>query len=307
MKIITKPFKQKVNLDPAITNIDNEYLALCQYILNNGTLTENRTGVKTYATTGLSIRHNMDLGFPILTTKKVAWKTLKVELEGFLKGVTSKAWFQERGCHIWDEWCNPQKVPYGNDEETKRKMKEEDDLGLIYGSQWRDFKDPVYANDNPVHSVDQLAKVLHSLKHNPEDRRIICSAWNPLALDRMALPPCHLMWLVNVIDGKLCLDWIQRSCDFFLGIPFNIASYALLLHLLAQQFELKEGILTGHFINAHIYENHVDQIKEQMTREPRGPVRIETEPFDDIRNWNYTMSELVGYDPHPPIKGEVAV
>jgi thymidylate synthase len=290
----TAPSKQIVNIRPKC--IDNDYLALCQYILDHGVLTENRTGVKTYSTTGLSIRHNMEHGFPILTTKKIAWNTLKVELEGFIKGITSKKWYQERGCRIWDEWCSPLKVPYGHDEETKRKMKEEDDLGPIYGKIWNDFN-----------GINQIEQIINSLKNNPTDRRMICTAWKPDVLDQQALPPCHMMWGVNVIGDKLCLDWVQRSCDFPLGIPVNIGSYGLLLHLLAQLTGYKEGILTGHFMNCHIYENQIEGITEQMNREPFPPCRIETEPFDSIYDWDHTKTKLIGYQSHPVIKMEVAV
>jgi thymidylate synthase len=293
-----------------MNNLDKTYLNLCQEILNTGIRKENRTGVDTIATSGLSIRHDMSTGFPLLTTKKVAYKSVKVELEGFIKGITSKKWYQERGCKIWNEWCNPQKVPYGNDDETKQKMLEEDDLGNIYGAQWRDFHDPdaSYADANSrFKSGDQLQNIVDTLKNNPNDRRMVCSAWNPNALHTMALPPCHFSWQVLKVGDRLDLIWNQRSCDFFLGIPFNIASYGTLLHLLAKEANLKEGILTGHFGDCHLYENSIDAIKTQSQREPYDLPRIETDNFTNVFDWEYKDTKLIDYNSHETIKVEVAV
>jgi len=288
-----------------MNTLDEQYLNICKRILNEGVRKENRTGVDTIATTGLSIRHDMSSGFPLLTTKKVAYKSCRVELEGFIKGITSKKWFQERGCTIWNEWCNPHKVPYGNDEETKQKMLEEDDLGRIYGAQWRMFGDGLVTDS--FYKVDQLQNIVDTLKNNPNDRRMICSAWNPIDLSDMALPPCHFAWQVIVVGDRLDLIWNQRSCDFFLGIPFNIASYGTLLHLLAKQANLKEGILTGHFGDCHLYENSIDAITEQSKREPYDLPTIETQNFKSVFDWEYSDTKLVGYKSHPSIKVEVAV
>lgn len=301
-------------------NIDVQYLDLVKKILDEGVRKENRTGVDTLAIAGAMIEHDMSEGFPLLTTKKMYFKGVKVELEGFIKGIRSKQWFKDRGCNIWNGWCNPKKVPYANDADTKAKMAAEDDLGLIYGVQWRDFKDP--RNEFPqsdgsrilVESyhdkvgVDQLANIIKTLKANPNDRRMICSAWNPAALGEMALPPCHLLWQVTVIDGKLNLAWYQRSVDVPLGLPFNIASYGLLLHLLARNAGLKEGRLIGFLMDTHIYVNQVDTLKEQLTRTPYALPTIEsTRGSIEITDWDHTQSSLENYINHPPIKFDIAV
>jgi thymidylate synthase len=315
-------------------NIDDQYLDLVAKILSEGELKENRTGIDTLAIAGATIEHDMSEGFPLLTTKKMYFKGVKVELEGFIKGIRSKQWYKDRGCNIWNEWCNPRKVAYGNDAESKAKMEAEDDLGIIYGVQWRDFKAPStfveVENDDmslnsmrqhygPALGVDQLAKIVSTLKTNPNDRRMICSAWNPLALDQMALPPCHLLWQVTVINGKLNLAWYQRSVDVPLGLPFNIASYGLLLHLLAKQAGLKEGRLIGFLMDTHIYVNQVDALKEQLGRARMKLPTVATnhamgsdgKVYDgngfDIFNWSYGNTALLDYVSHPPVKFDIAV
>lgn len=308
-----------------VKNIDTQYLELVQKILSEGIRKENRTGVDTLAIAGAMIEHDMSEGFPLLTTKKMPFKSIRVELEGFIKGIRSKKWFQDRGCTIWDEWCNPKKVTYGNDAESKAKMKAEDDLGLIYGVQWRDFKDSRVTvlgslPDGPEvcvsDGVDQLKKIVNTLKTNPNDRRMICSAWNPMALDQMALPPCHLLWQVTVIDGKLNLAWYQRSVDVPLGLPFNIASYGLLLHLLAKEAGLKEGRLIGFLMDTHIYVNQIDSLKEQLGRVPYTLPTLETDgnytgvgeflPYS-IFDWDHRDTALKNYVSHPPVKIDIAV
>jgi thymidylate synthase len=173
-----------------------QYLDILKEVYEDGVWKNNRTGIKTKSISGAMFKHDMSKGFPILTSKQVFMRVAMVELEGFIKGITSKKWFQERNCHIWDDWCNPQKVPYANDEETKKKMKEEDDLGLIYSAQWRDFHDPSASGYGERH--DQLAYVINEIKTNPDSRRALCTAWNPLALDQQALPPCHYSWQVTI-------------------------------------------------------------------------------------------------------------
>ncbi len=317
-------------------NIDVQYLDLVQKILNEGVRKENRTGVDTLAIAGAMIEHDMSEGFPLLTSKKMAFKSIKVELEGFIKGIRSKQWFKDRGCNIWNEWCNPQKVPYANDVETKAKMAAEDDLGVIYGVQWRNFIDPrheikldngtrfLYEEYANAFGVDQLKNIVKTLKTNPNDRRMICSAWNPMALGEMALPPCHLLWQVTVIDGKLNLAWYQRSVDVPLGLPFNIASYGLLLHLLAKEAGLKEGRLIGFLMDTHIYVNQIDALKEQIGREPMKLPNVKTLDFKspgldnpevtrgtiylyDIFDWQHTDTTLENYVSHGPVKFEIAV
>lgn len=293
-----------------MNNLDKQYLNLLRDILNDGEWEENRTGIRAKTIPSAMIRHDMAEGFPMLTIKKVPFKTMAVELEGFINGITSKKWYQERGCKIWNEWCNPQKVAYSTDPEIQKLMAAEDDLGLIYGAQWRDFHDPMSKGclDGYWFQVDQFQKILNTLKDNPQDRRMICSAWNPLAFDKMALPPCHVLWQVSVINGKLNLTWFQRSCDLALGIPFNIASYGLLLHLLAKESGYEEGILTGFLNNVHYYENQLDGVREILYRETDFDLpRIETESFTSIFDWTHKDSKLINYQSLSTVKMPVAV
>lgn len=285
-----------------------EYLEIVDHILKNGKWKENRTGVRTLAVPGMMFQHDMSEGFPLLTTKKVPFKLVASELEFFIKGMTDKKWLQDQNNHIWDEWCNPEKVPYDHDEETKKKMMEETDLGPIYGFQWRNFGDD-YKDQNTEHSggIDQLKKLVEMLKNNPTDRRMIVSAWNPLAMEKMALPPCHYGFQVTVIGDELNLMWNQRSVDTMLGLPFNIASYGLLLHLLAKESGLKQGKLVGFLGDVHIYENHVEGAKEQISRSPKKLPKIVTKNFKSIFDWKYQDSEIADYDFHPTIKFKIAV
>jgi thymidylate synthase len=287
------------------------YHDIVRHILNNGERKENRTGVDAITVAGICFEHDMSSGFPLLTTKKVPFKMVRTELEFFIKGLTDKAWLQERGNTIWDEWCNPKRVPYGHDEETKRRMREERDLGPVYGFQWRHFDTPYdsYDSDYTGQGIDQLDRVVETLKKNPGDRRMIVMAWNPKALPEQALPPCHYGFQVTVINGKLNLLWNQRSVDTMLGLPFNIASYGLLLHLLAKETGLAEGRLIGFLADTHIYVNHVDGAKEQLDRDPnRYPLpKIETEPFTSIFDWSYKHTRLAGYESYPKIEFPIAV
>jgi thymidylate synthase len=274
-------------------------------ILTNGSWKTNRTGVKTLSVVGEMFQHDMKDGFPIATTKQVAMKTAMVELEGFLNGVTSKKWYQDRGCHIWDEWCNPQKIPYSTDKETQEKMKNEDDLGRIYGAQWTAF-----GKSESFDGINQVKRIVDTLKTNPEDRRMICTAWNPLELNQMALPPCHYSWHVVVTGEKLDtlnLTWNQRSVDFFLGSFFNIVSYAMLLKLLAKEANMKEGILTGFWSDLHIYENHLDQVETLLERTHYDLPDCQIKNFTSIYDWTHKDYELIGYKHHPKITAPVAV
>ncbi|MBU1032648.1 thymidylate synthase [Patescibacteria group bacterium] len=287
------------------------YLDIVRHILENGERKENRTGVDTIAVAGVMFEHDMSKGFPMLTTKKVPFKLIKTELEFFIKGITDKQWLKERNNHIWDEWAHPQKAPYGHDEESKRRMSEERDLGAIYGFQWRHFNAPYSHHDADYtgQGVDQLKRVIEKLKSDPHDRRMIVSAWNPCMLDQMGLPPCHYAFQVTVINGKLNLLWNQRSVDTVLGLPFNIASYALLLHLLAKESGFREGRLIGFLADTHIYVNHLDGVKEQLARDPnqyRLP-QIQTEPFNSIFDWEHNHTQLFDYQSHPRIQFEIAV
>lgn len=296
-----------------MNSLDTQYKALLQNIYDNGIDSDNRTGISSKTLASATITHDMSEGFPFLTIKKVPFKTMAVELEGFVKGITSKKWFQERGCHIWDEWCNPQKVPYGNDDETKKKMLEEDDLGFIYGSQWRDFHDPADSVGGDYifkrgEGMDQLKNIVDTLQKNPQDRRMICNAWNPHALHHMALPPCHVMFQVSILGNKLNLSWFQRSVDVPLGLPFNIASYGLLLHLLAKIYGFEEGILTGFLNNVHFYENQMEGVQEILGRTTNYTLpNIETKQCGSLFDWEHSLSSLKDYNSLPTIKMPIAV
>jgi thymidylate synthase len=287
------------------------YLDIVKKILETGERKANRTGVDTLAVAGAIFEHDMSHGFPLLTTKKVPFRLVASELEFFIKGLTDKKWLQDRNNHIWDEWCSPLKMPYGKDEATKQKMKEERDLGPIYGFQWRhfnaDYRD--FTTDYTGLGVDQLKNLVEKLKSDPSDRRMIVSAWNPLKIKDMALPPCHYGFQVTVINGKLNLLWNQRSVDTMLGLPFNIASYALLLHLLAKESGLQEGKLVGFLADVHIYVNHLEGAKEQLSRDPNlYPLpRLETENFTSIFDWKYEDTKVVNYQSYPKIEFEIAV
>lgn len=263
-----------------------KYLHLLEKILSEGIRCPNRTGVDALTLPHEQMSFDMSKGFPLFTHKKMATKTFKVELEGFIKGVTDKKWYQDRGCHIWDEWCNPQKVKYGNDNETKQKMKDELDLGKIYGYQWRNFNSQ---------GVDQLKWIVNELKTNSNNRQLVCSAWNPIEKHEQSLPPCHVLWNVFTTNDKLNLCWFQRSCDFPLGIPANTMSYALLLHLLCKETGFKEGKVTGFLSNCHIYVNQIDGVKEAIKRPVFDLPQIKTEKFTSIFDWEAKDTEFLNY------------
>ncbi|MBU0471807.1 MAG: thymidylate synthase [Nanoarchaeota archaeon] len=286
-----------------------EYLNIIKKILEEGKPKDNRTGIKTIAIAGAIFEHDMSKGFPLLTTKKVPFRLVASELEFFIKGITDKKWLQDRKNFIWNEWCSPDKVPYGHDAETKEKMIAEQELGPIYGFQWRhygaEYKD--YKTDYTNKGIDQLKRVVETLKKDPTDRRMIVTAWNPIAQPHMALPPCHYGFQVTVIGDKLNLMWNQRSVDSALGLPFNIASYALLLHLLAKESGLKEGKLIGFLGDVHIYENHIEGLKEQLKRKQYPLPKIKTNNFKSIFEWKYEDTEVMEYESHPGIKFDIAV
>jgi len=287
------------------------YLDIVKNILENGEKVDTRTGVKAYTIAGAIFEHDMSKGFPLLTTKKTPLRLVSTELEFFINGITDKKWLQDKNNHIWDEWAKPQKAPYGHDEASKKRMFEERDLGPIYGFQWRHFNAPYenYNSDYKEKGFDQLQKVIETLKTNPRDRRMIVSAWNPLQFNEMALPPCHYAFQVTVIGDKLNLLWNQRSVDTMLGLPFNIASYGLLLHLLAKEAGLKEGKLVGFLADVHIYENHADGAKEQLSRDPnKYPLsKIETENWKSIFDWKAEDTKVINYQSHDKIHFEIAV
>lgn len=287
------------------------YLDIVRKVLEQGERKANRTGVDAIATAGAIFEHDMSLGFPLLTTKKMPYKVIASELEFFIKGITDKQWLKDRNNHIWDEWAYPKKAPYGHTPQAQQKMKDERDLGPIYGFQWRHFNAPYYdfATNYANQGVDQLKCVIEKLKTDPNDRRMIVMAWNPLALQDMALPPCHYAFQVTVVNGKLNLLWNQRSVDTMLGLPFNIASYATLLHLLAKESGLQEGKLVGFLADVHIYVNHLDGANEQITRDPNQyPLpQLITENFTSIFDWQYTNTHIEGYQSYPKIELPIAI
>ncbi len=294
-----------------MVSADSAYLGILNRIMSEGEWKQNRTGVRTFAIAGAIFEHDMRNGFPLLTTKKMPFRVIASELEFFIKGLTDKKWLQERNNHIWDEWANPSVAPYGHSSEDKKRMLEERDLGPVYGFQWRHFNGEYsgYEARHDGKGVDQLAMLVEKLKTDPSDRRMIVSAWNPQQLGIMALPPCHYGFQVTVIGGRLNLLWNQRSVDTMLGLPFNIASYALLLHLLAKESGLKEGRLVGFLGDVHIYENAMDGAMEELGRDPEQYAlpSIRTDSFRSIFEWKYTDTVLESYQSYPAIKLDIAV
>ena len=287
------------------------YLDIVKKVLNEGVKKDDRTGTGTLAIAGAMFQHNLEKGFPLLTTKKVPYRLVASELEFFIKGISDKKWLLDRDNHIWDEWCTPLRVPYAHDEATKKKMLAERDLGPIYGWQWRHFgaKYAGYDADFTGQGVDQLKRMVEDLKKTPASRQMLVLAWNPIDRDIVVPPFCHYGFQVTVLEGKLNLFWSQRSVDTMLGLPFNIASYATLLHLLAKETGLKEGKLTGFLADVHIYLNHLDGAREQLNRDPNQyPLsRISTEKFTSIFDWEYSDTKINNYQSHPGIKFPIAV
>ena len=262
-----------------------QYLDLLSHVLENGTLKADRTGTGTLSVFGHQMRFDLGQGFPATTTKKLHMKSVVAELIWFLRGETNVAWLQDRGVTIWDEWAD-----------------EHGDLGPVYGHQWRSWPTP------DGRSVDQIATVIESIRTNPDSRRHMVSAWNVADIESMALPPCHTMFQFYVADGRLSCQLYQRSADIFLGVPFNIASYALLTMMVAQVCELEPGDFIHTLGDAHLYLNHLDQARLQLTRKPRALPQLRINPdrkgIDDFVETDLT---LVGYDPHPGIKAPIAV
>ena len=262
-----------------------QYHKLLRHILENGTEKADRTGTGTISTFGYQMRFDLSEGFPLLTTKKVHLKSIIHELLWFLKGDTNVRYLQENGVRIWNEWADP-----------------DGDLGHIYGYQWRSWP----GADGKF--VDQIQEVVDTLHTNPDSRRIIVSAWNVADLPNMNLPPCHALFQFYVADGKLSLQLYQRSADSFLGVPFNIASYALLCMMMAQVCGLEPGEFIHTFGDVHIYKNHLEQVREQLTRTPRPLPRMHLNPdVKDIFGFRYEDFTLTDYDPYPAIKGMVSV
>ncbi len=262
-----------------------QYQDLLQHLLDHGTYKSDRTGTGTYSVFGYQMRFNLAEGFPLLTTKKLHTKSILHELLWFLKGDTNIAYLKENGVSIWDEWAD-----------------ENGNLGPVYGYQWRSWPNPDGSH------TDQIKKLVEGLKKNPDGRRHIVSAWNPSFIDQMALPPCHCLFQFYVADGKLSCQLYQRSCDTFLGVPFNIASYAMLTMMMAQVCDLQLGDFVWTGGDVHLYSNHVEQAKLQLTRDCRALPTLKINPeVKDLFDFKYEDFTLENYDPHPHIKAAVAV
>jgi thymidylate synthase len=266
-----------------------QYLELLQDILDHGVQRGDRTGTGTLGVFGRQIRFDLAKGFPVLTTKKLHLRSIFIELLWFLKGDTNIAYLKDNGVRIWDEWAD-----------------ENGDLGPVYGKQWRSWAAPA-KDGNGVRVIDQIANLVENLKTNPNSRRHIVSAWNPADVDDMALPPCHCLFQFFVADGKLSCQLYQRSADVFLGVPFNIASYALLTLMVAKVVGLEPGEFVHTFGDAHLYLNHLDQAREQLTREPFDFPTLKIADKRDLFAFEYEDFTLEGYQAHPHIKAEVSV
>jgi thymidylate synthase len=262
-----------------------QYHDLLRHILDNGVRKEDRTGTGTLSCFGYQMRFDLQEGFPLLTTKKLHVKSIVHELLWFLKGDTNIRYLQENGVRIWDEWAD-----------------ENGDLGPVYGYQWRNWPAP------GGKSIDQISKVIDTIKRNPDSRRLIVTAWNPAEVDNMALPPCHALFQFYVAEGRLSCQLYQRSADTFLGVPFNIASYALLTLMVAQVCDLQPGEFIHTFGDVHLYNDHIEQARLQLTREPRALPRMELDPsVKNVFDFKFEHFALKDYDPHPHIKANVSV
>jgi thymidylate synthase len=264
---------------------ERQYLDLLAEVLQNGARKTDRTGTGTLSVFGRQLRFNLADSFPLLTTKKLHTKSILIELLWFLRGDTNIKWLQERGVSIWDEWAD-----------------ENGNLGPVYGYQWRHWRTP------DGREIDQISELVKNLKSKPDSRRHIVSAWNPADVDKMALPPCHALFQFYVANGRLSCQMYQRSADLFLGVPFNIASYAALTLMVAQVTDLKPGDFVLTLGDAHIYLNHLEQVREQLSRSPRPFPRLKLNPaVKELLEFRYEDFTLEGYDPHPAIKAPIAV
>jgi thymidylate synthase len=263
----------------------HQYHELLRRVLAEGHVKDDRTGTGTLSVFGHQMRFDLSGGFPLLTTKRVHTRSVVAELVWFLRGSTNVRWLQERGVTIWDEWAD-----------------EEGELGPIYGHQWRSWPTPDGG------TVDQIARVVDGIRHDPDSRRLIVSAWNVADVDQMALPPCHTLFQFYVAEGRLSCQLYQRSADIFLGVPFNIASYALLTHMVAQVTGLEVGDFVHTFGDAHLYANHVDQARQQLARTPRALPSLHLDPsVRSLDEFDVAHVEFLGYDPHPVIRAPIAV
>jgi len=262
-----------------------QYLHLMQHILDHGVEKHDRTGTGTLSVFGHQMRFNLADGFPLVTTKKLHTRSIIHELLWFLRGETNVKWLNEHGVSIWDEWAD-----------------EHGDLGPVYGKQWRSWATP------DGRTIDQITQLIEQIRTNPDSRRLIVSAWNVGEIDRMALPPCHLLFQFYVADGRLSCQLYQRSADVFLGVPFNIASYALLTMMIAKVTDLQPGEFVHTFGDAHLYLNHIDQTKQQLDRDPRPlPTMTLNKQITSVFDFTFDDFQLTNYDPHPHIRASVAV
>lgn len=265
--------------------LHHQYEDFLRHVYFHGVEKSDRTGTGTRSVFGYQMRFNLQEGFPLVTTKKLHLRSIIHELLWFLRGDSNIKYLKDNGVSIWDEWAD-----------------ENGDLGPVYGVQWRNWKGA------DGQTIDQISELVHTIKNNPDSRRMIVSAWNVAELPHMALPPCHMMFQAYVADGKLSVQLYQRSCDIFLGVPFNIASYSLLTHMLAQQCDLEVGDFVWTGGDCHIYSNHMEQVQLQLSRQPRAypQLKIKRRP-DSIFDYTFEDFEIIGYDPHPHIKAQVAV
>ncbi len=268
--------------------IQTPYEDLLRKVLEEGADKGDRTGTGTRSIFGAQLRYNLAESFPLLTTKKVYFHGVIGELLWFLKGSSNINWLLEHNVHIWDEWAD-----------------ENGDLGPVYGVQWRSW--PAPTPEDPNRTIDQISNVLDLIKNHPDSRRMVVSAWNPAEVEKMALPPCHALFQFYVANGKLSCQLYQRSCDMFLGVPFNIASYSLLTMMMAQQAGLEPGEFVWTGGDCHVYDNHVDQFLEQLSRDPYPYPTIEIRKADSLFDYQYEDFTIVGYQHHPTIKAPVAV
>ncbi|MGM0987814.1 MAG: thymidylate synthase [Pseudomonadota bacterium] len=284
---MSRPF---ISHDAAVTDdtlpaLEQPYLDLMRQVLDRGVERDDRTGVGTRSLFGHQMRFDLSRGFPLVTTKKLHLRSIIHELLWFLAGDTNIAYLKENGVRIWDEWAD-----------------ENGDLGPVYGYQWRSWPDPRGGH------VDQIASLLEQIRTNPRSRRLIVSAWNPALVEEMALPPCHCLFQFYVAEGRLSCQLYQRSADIFLGVPFNIASYALLTQMIARVSGLEPGDFVHTLGDAHLYLNHLEQAEEQLSRTPRAAPRLLLDPgVDSLFDFRFEHIAIEGYDPHPHIKAEVAV
>lgn len=272
-----------------ISDVPTSYEDLLRTILRTGHLKSDRTGTGTISLFGAQMRFDLSQYFPLITTKRTWFRGVAYELLWFLKGSSNVRWLQEHNVHIWDEWADPQTG----------------ELGPVYGVQWRSW--PAPTADDPNHTIDQIGRVIEQIRTNPSSRRLIVTAWNPAEVDEMALPPCHALFQFYVVDGKLSCQLYQRSCDMFLGVPFNIASYSLLTCMIAQQTGLQPGEFVWTGGDCHIYDNHVDQVLEQLSRTPYPYPTLSIDKEPDIASYQYEDFHVNNYQHWGTIKAPIAV